>query len=158
MTTRRRALSPAEEMRVFWGIVVQPFVAGGLAFISVPALLLDRSGRTLAGGFPSDAIDAARSVAIGAALVALIVALAGALPTAVWLAKRRRVSLGEALLFGLGFGNLPFAVGAILAGTYGLSGVLRAMAFASLLGLAGAAAFWTIALREQNVSRPPNAA
>jgi flagellar biosynthesis component FlhA len=144
-------------MRVFWGIVVQPFVVGGLAFISFPALLLDRGGRTLAGGFPADVIDAARSVAIGAGLVALVVALLGALPTAVWLTKRRPVSLGEALLFGLVFGNIPFELGTILAGSYGVPGFVRGMAFSSLLGLAGAAAFWAIALRGQSVSRPPDA-
>jgi hypothetical protein len=142
-------------MRVFWGIVLQPFLVGGLAFLSFPVLLLDRRGRTLAGGVPADVIDAARSVAIGAGLVALLIALLGVLPTAVWLTKRRRVSLGEAILFGLGFGNLPFALGTILAGTYGVPGFVRGVVFSSLLGLAGAAAFWTIALRAQNLSRPP---
>jgi hypothetical protein len=155
--TRQRALSPAEEMRVFWGIVLQPFLVGGLAFLSFPVLLLDRRGRTLAGGFPADVIDAARSVAIGAGLVALLIALLGVLPTAVWLTKRRRVSLGEAILFGLGFGNLPLALGTIMAGTYGVPGFVRGVVFSSLLGLAGAAAFWTIALRAQNLSRPPEA-
>jgi hypothetical protein len=147
--TAQRTLTRAEEMRVFWGIAVQPLLAGALAFLSFPFLLLDRSGRTLAGGFPADVTDAARSVAIGAGLAAVPVTLLGVLPTAVWLMKRRRISLGQALLFGLGFGNLPFAVGSMLAGTYGVPGFVRGVAFSSLLGLAGAAAFWTIALRER---------
>ena len=140
---------------MFWGIVVQPFLAGALAFLSFPVLLLDRSGHTLAGGFPADGIDAARSVAIGAGLVALLIAVLGVLPTAVWLTKRGPVSLDRALLFGLAFGNLPFAIGTILAGTYGVPGFVRGAAFSSLLGLAGAAAFWAIALRGQNASPPP---
>jgi hypothetical protein len=36
-------------MRVLGGLVVQPFVAAGLAFFTFPLLLLDRDGYTLAG-------------------------------------------------------------------------------------------------------------
>jgi hypothetical protein len=147
-----RALTPTEEMWVLWGIAAQPFVAGALAFIAFPVLLLDRSGRTLAGAVATDVTHAALSVAIGAGMVAVVVALVGALPTATWLMKRRDVSLGVALLFGVAFGNVPFAVGASLAGAYGLPGLLRGLAFSSVLGVGGAAAFWAIALRRESVS------
>ncbi|HEX7020556.1 MAG TPA: hypothetical protein VF159_11115, partial [Gemmatimonadaceae bacterium] len=96
---------------------------------------------------PTNVADAAASVAVGTGLVALVVTLLGALPTAVWLMKRRRVSLSEALAFGLAFGNAPFLIGALLAGTYGVAGFIRGIAFSSLLGVIGAAVFWWIALR-----------
>ena len=144
-----RTLSSAEEMRVFAGMVVQPFLAAGLAFIGFPLFLLDLEGRTLAGGYPSDPTQAALSVAIGAGLVAGVVTLIGVLPTAVWLMKRRQLTLKETLMFGLGFGNLPYVLLAAAAGgkTYGPVGLLRGLAFASLLGLSGAALFWIITLR-----------
>jgi hypothetical protein len=78
-----RTLSPAEEMRMLGGMVVQPFVAAGLAFVTFPLLLLDREGQTLAGGFPADVTDAALSVAMGAGIVAGLIVLVGVLPVAV---------------------------------------------------------------------------
>ena len=57
-----RTLSSAEEMRVFAGMVVQPFLAAGLAFIGFPLFLLDLERRTLAGGYPSDPTQAARAI------------------------------------------------------------------------------------------------
>jgi hypothetical protein len=141
-----RALTPSEEMRFLVGVAVQPFVAAALGLIAFPVFLLDRNGQTLAGGSP-DLADAAGSVAAGVGLVALVVTLAGALPTAVWLLKRRPIPLSESLAFGVGFGNLPFAFGAVMAGTHGISGFIRGVAFSSLLGAAGGAVFWYIALR-----------
>lgn len=137
-TPTQRALSHAGEMRVFWGIVAQPFVVAAAAFVSFPVLLFGRNLRASGG---------ALGIAVEAGVVALLVALLGALPTAVWLMKRRDVSLGEALLFGVGFGNVPFVVGTLLAGSYGVEGFARGAVFSSLLGAAGAAAFWAIAFR-----------
>jgi hypothetical protein len=142
-----RSLSGSQERRLFAGFIVQPVLAGVLAFGVFPFLLLDRNGRTIAGGFPTDVSDAALSVAVSAAIVAFFITLVGALPIAVWLTKRRMVSLGESLLWGLGFGNVPIVLGTILAGTHGLEGFVRGAAFASLLGMAGAVTLWTIALR-----------
>jgi len=144
-------------MRLIAGLVVQPFLASGLAFAVFPVLLLDRSGRALAGGLPVDITDAARSVAIGAGLVAFFVTLLGALPTAVWLTKRKQVSLKEAVRFGLVFGNIPLIFGTLLAGSYGVGGFVRGMAFSSLLGVAGAAAFWAIAIRGEKFHGNPEA-
>lgn len=84
-----RSLSPLEEMRVLGGLVVQPFLAGAVAFVTSPLLLLDRHGQTLPGGYPADATDAALSVAFGAGIVAGIVTLLCVGPAAVWLMKRR---------------------------------------------------------------------
>jgi hypothetical protein len=141
-------------MKLLAGLVVQPFLAGGLAFFGFHVFLIDGNGRTLAGGVPSDLTDAAVSVAFGTGLVALLVTVVGVLPTAVFLTKRRQLSLREALLFGLGFGNLPYVLLAVAAGgTYGLAGLVRGVAFSSLLGLAGATVFWAIALRRQAASQ-----
>ena len=63
--------------------------------------------------------------------------------------KQRPVTLTQALLFGLGFANLPVVVGTVLAGGDGAAGAFRGFAFASLIGLTGAAAFWLISLRER---------
>lgn len=144
-----RTLNSAEEMRVLAGLLVQPFLAAGLAFIAFPLLLLDGNGRALAGGYPSDPTDAALSVAIGTFLVAGVVTLIGVLPTAVWIMKRHQLTLGETLVFGLGFGNLPYVLMAAAWGTHGQAGLLRGVAFASLLGLSGAALFWIMTLRPQ---------
>jgi hypothetical protein len=144
-----RTLNSAEEMRVLAGLLVQPFLAGGLAFIAFPLLLLDQDGRTLAGGYPSDPTDAALSVAMGTFVVAGVVTLFGVLPTAVWIIRRHQLSLTVTLVFGLGFGNLPYVLMAAAWGTHGQAGLLRGAAFASLLGLSGAALFWMMTLRPQ---------
>ena len=152
-----RTRHPSEELRLIGGLAIQPFLAGALTFVSFPIILLDRDGRTLAGGYPGDVTDAALSVALAASLVAALVTLVGVLPTALWLTKRRRVPLKDALLLGLGFGNLPYVVLTLLAGgTYGLAGLVRGVALSSLLGLAGAAVFWAIALRVGIVATTPS--
>jgi hypothetical protein len=148
MSNPVRTLSPAEEMKVFVGVIVQPLVAAWLAFIAFPIFLLDRNGHTLAGGVPSDRMGAAFSVAIVVGVVALLVTVVGALPAALWLMKRRRISLQEALLAGLGFGNLPFALGGLTAGIYGIAGLIRGLAFSSVLGAVCGGVFWCVALRE----------
>lgn len=143
-----RTLSRSEEMGLLGGAVLQPFLAAALAFATFPLLLLDGEGQTLAGGYPVDPTDAALSVAVAAGIVAAVVTMFGVLPTAVWLLKRRQPTLAESLLFGLGFGILPYVLmGTATGGTYGPSGLLRGLAFSSTLGLSGAAAFWVIALR-----------
>lgn len=153
MRAQHRASSSTKELRLLLGVFVQPFVAGGLAFLVSPLLLLDSSGQTLAGGFPANVADMARSVAVGAGLVALAVAMVGVLPLSLWLTNRRRVSLAEALLWGLALGNCPFVLGTLFAGSYGIEGIVRGLAFSSLLGVAGAAAFWAIAMRGFDAAR-----
>src|SRR5689334_21524487 len=88
------------------GLAIQPFLAAIVAFFAFPVFLLDRNGETLAGGHPYDSTDAAASVAFGTGLVALFMTIAAVLPTALWLTRRFQLSLRDALLFGLGFGNL----------------------------------------------------
>jgi hypothetical protein len=148
MRRQSRALSSSDEIKLLAGLAVQPFVASAVAFFSFPVFLLDGNGQTLAGGRPVDPTAAAVSVAIGTGLVALFVSVVGVLPTALWLTRRFQVSLRDALLFGLGFGNLSYALMALAAGgTYGLAGLARGVASSSLLGLSGATVFWAIAVR-----------
>jgi hypothetical protein len=145
-----RTLSPADELRVLGGLVVQPVLAAGLAFVTFPLLLLDRDGQTLAGGFPADATDAALSAAMGVGIVAGIIVLVAVLPVALWLLKRRGLTLKKTLIFGLVLGNLPYVLFGIAAGgTYGLTGLLRGVTFSSLIGVVGAALFWLISIRPQ---------
>src|SRR5436190_18426822 len=139
---------PSDEA-MFMGLIVQPFLAGVLAFALFPIILLDGSGRSIAGGYPTDVNDAAMSVAIAVAFISGVVSLLGVLPAALWITKRRQLAFSQTLLYGLGFGALTYFVLALLAGgrSYGADGLLRGVSFASVLGLAGAAAFWLIALR-----------
>src|SRR5262245_56061758 len=150
VTREVRTLSPSEEMRLAAGVLAQPFVAAIVAFLIFPAFLLDRSGHYLSGRIP-DTFVAARSAAFGAGLLAIVLTLLVALPAAVWLTKRKRVSLSQALLYGLGIGNLPMILGTIVLGAYGIEGFVRGVLFSSVLGMACAAMFWVIALRGQQV-------
>lgn len=133
-------------MRVLRGLLVQPFVCAGLAFVAFRVFLLDWGGQTLAGGSPSDVTDAALSVSAGVGLVAAIVSLA-ALPIAMWVIERRDLTLRQTMSWGIGIGNLPSVPFTAFGGAYGLAGLVRVIAFSSLLGLAGAACFWLISVR-----------
>jgi hypothetical protein len=148
LTKSVHLLMSSAAMRWFAGVAIQPFLASACAFFMFPVLLLDEHGETLAGGRPADSTEAALSVALVTGVLALFVGFAGAITAAAWRTRRGFVPLGEALLFGLGFGNLPFVMLAVAAGgTYGVDGLLRGVAFSSMLGLTGATVFWAIALR-----------
>lgn len=90
---------------------------------------------------------------LDASIVAGVVTLVGVLPTAVWLIKRRDLTLTPGLLFGLGFGNLSYALMAAAAGsTYGIEGLVRGVVFSSLPDLGSGALFWAIALRARKAA------
>ena len=139
MIPKPRTITPADEKRLFAGLAVQPVLAGVVTVLGAQLF------------FPSvaNAIGDPREVALGLALyvsiAALVITTLCVFPTVVWWVKHRRVSLVLALCFGLGFGNLPFAVLVALSG--GNADLLRGHAFASVVGLVGAAAFWLIAIR-----------
>jgi hypothetical protein len=66
--------------------------------------------------------------------------------------KRRDLTLKKTLMFGLGFGNLPYVLlGVAAGGTYGVTGLLRGVMLSSLIGLVGAALFWLISIQPQTV-------
>ena len=150
-----RTLTSGDEMKLFAGFAVQPFLAAAVAFVTFPYVLLDQNGANFKGGFPSDPTDAAISVALGAGIGAFFVTLLGVFPTAVWFVKRRPLPLRHALLFGLVFGNLPVVLGTLLSGGSGAAGPLRPLVMASILGVVGAAVFWAISIRGRDFSREP---
>lgn len=147
-----RRLTPKNEMRLFAGLVVQPFLAAAVAFVAFPFLLVDGRGRPLADPSHVPGLnDAAITVALGTGIVALAVTMVFVWPIAVWLTRRRQLSFGDSLLFGLTFGNLTYFL--LVAATgwriYSATNLMQGMAFSSLLGLTGAAAFWFLALRRR---------
>jgi hypothetical protein len=156
-----RTLTAAEEMRLAAGFVVQPFVAGLMAFVSFPFLEFGRDF-----GFTPDLRGAAVSVALGTFLFAIAITLVVAAPTAVWVLKRREVTFKRALLFGLAIGNLPVVAGAVLAGFQrlvlsasrpaNLWAAVGTVLFSSLIGLTCAAVFWAISVRGRDFSRDPD--
>jgi hypothetical protein len=143
-------LTPKNEMRLFAGLVVQPFLAAAVAFFAFPFLLVDGRGRPPAnsGHLPS-VTDAAISAALGTGIVALAVTMVFVWPIAVWLTKRRQLSLGDSLLFGLAFGNLTYVLLVVATGwrVSGVASLMQGVAFSSLLGLTSASAFWFLTLR-----------
>lgn len=148
-----RTLTPAEEMRIVTGVAVQPFVAGLTAVCAFPLLTAGRDAADVAASrAPHLSANGAGSVAFATGVVALFVAAVAAAPIAVWLLKRRGVSLVEALAFGVGLGDFVFAIGEVLIGRNGVVGIVRGAAFSALIGLSGAAVFWEIALRSRDGS------
>ena len=89
MRHKPRTLTPSQEGRLFVGLLLQPFVAGGVAFVLFRLVLLDRAGRTLAGSTPDDPGGAAFAVAISTGIVAFMATLLLALPAVVWLLLRQ---------------------------------------------------------------------
>ena len=136
-------------MQLLAGLAVQPFVAAGVAFASFRFVMLDLDGRTPGGG-RVDTMDAAVSVAFGVGIAAFFLAIVAVFPV-FYLAKRGPISLRVALLFGLGFGNLPVLLPMALSGP-GEAG-FRPIIFASMIGAACAAAFWKISIRGRDFSR-----
>lgn len=150
MTHAPRTLTAAEEMRLCVGFVAQPFVAGVVAFVSFPFLML---GRAQSG--TDDQTGAAVSVGLGTFVLAIGVTLVVVVPTAIWVLKRRALTFKRALLCGLAIGNVPVAIGGALAG-FAEPGAVGAVVFASLIGVTGAAVFWAISIRGRDFSRDPD--
>ncbi len=143
MTPQPRTLSVSEELRIFLGLLVQPFVTAGLAFVTYP--LMERSGRAIyGGGSGGNLTQAAIAEAFSVSIAAFFVTIAAAFPAAVWVLKRYPLTPWRALLSGVLLGNIPSVLGTILLGSYGLAGFVRVVIFASFLGIGGATAFWTI--------------
>ena len=146
---KARSLTPKEEMRLFKGFAVQPFLAAAVAFFSFPLLLMGRGGTVF---------DPLWQVALGVAIYvwvgALVITIFCVVPTTLWVVKRIRVSVVQSLAWGFAFANLPFAIITIGNGR-GDSALLSRHAFVTLIGLAGATAFWAIAIRGKDLSRDP---
>lgn len=143
MTPEPRTLSVSEEVRIFLGLLVQPFVAAGLTFVAYP--LMDRSGRAIYGGIDPDPMRSAIALALYVGFAAFFVTILAAFPAAVWVLKRYPLTLRRTLLWGVLLCNILSVLGTIVTGPgYGFAGFVRVVLFASFLGLGGATAFWAI--------------
>jgi flagellar biogenesis protein FliO len=150
MTPRPRTLSLREEMRIFLGLLIQPIVAAVLGFITFP--LLEWSHPLLQSDVSvSGSIQPAIAEGIAVSMAASLVTLLAAFPAAVWVLKRYQFTLGRAVMSGLVLGNLIPAIAIVLCASYGLLGLVRLIVFGSLLGVAGAVAFWMVWVRTGSV-------
>jgi len=125
------------------GVLVFPLVAFGI------------------GGRAADMLDGAIAFGLGMGIASIFVTGFGAFPLLVWLLKRGPVTLRQSLLAGAALGNLPvilivirlLSMGAgweevFVGGRDWLFGAIRAVLFASTIGLASAAVFWVVAGRQ----------
>ena len=147
-------LTPKQEMRVLFGLFVQPFAAAATAFLLFPAL---NYGARPGGIYQSrTSADAPLSLAGAAALAAVFVVVFAALPAIDWMSRRRPLTLPASLVAGTLLGNIPAAVilllvavnggGALPSGFAALAfSLLRSLAFGSCVGIVCGAAFWAIA-------------
>lgn len=144
-----RTLTRAEENRITAGLIVQPLVAAVVTFLTFPLMFLNSDGTTMFhGSRPESATDAAMALAVATGFVALIVAFFLVWPIATYLIRRRQLTLGDTLLWGLAFGNLTHGVVIVLVRAGGEFDLfLRNILFSSLLGAVGAVAFWYLAIR-----------
>lgn len=143
MARALRTLTPTDEKRLFAGFAVQPFLAAGLTVVLYSYVY--------EGGRPPTGVSTAKAaLAHGAyfGVAALLITIACAFPTVVWLVKRRPVPLVLALAFGLVVGNVPVVIAALRGG-----GGFRLHVLASVLGVAGAAVFWLISIRGHDFGR-----
>jgi hypothetical protein len=122
-------------------------------------------------GTPS--ADGAASLALSVGIIALVMAIFGAVPAVAWLTRRGSASLPGLLAAGAVIGNVPIAV--IIAGTVlvqsvrgGLSrdvftlwggpfGIGRAIALGLFFGMASAVFLWVIAIRPRPLRRARDA-
>jgi hypothetical protein len=158
-TQRPRRALMSDDSRVVLGLILLPFIAAVLGFVSFPAF--DASGRALGlyQGAPLNNIDAAISVSAGVFLVASVVTICGA-PIVWWLKRRGPLTLPRLLVTGAIVANLTLlvmmlwivSVTELREPFYSRAGALRAIVFTSYIGLGCAAVFWTIV---SPTRRPP---
>ena len=161
-------------MRMMGAYVLMPFVAFVLAYVAEMTLWGHAgtyvTGTTVhTGGSAPAAI--ALSLAMAAALMAVFVTIFGAVPLVLWLIRRGRVSLRQALIAGAALGNAPAAVLLVLIlihhigrGTmpdnpgdvwYGARGAFRTITEGMFVGMGCAAVFWVLAIRGTEVDKGP---
>ena len=150
-------MTPQDEMRVMFAFALQPLVAGILAFCLFP--IIDYTSRWTDGARP---VDAAVSVGFGAALAAVFVVLAVAVPAFVWLRRRGPITHRQTLISGALIGNAPavlILIGQLMSSAargegprlamspHGAPGLVRAIALGTLIGAACAEVFWRMTRR-----------
>jgi hypothetical protein len=157
-----RTLSPRTELRMVAAFALMPLAAGVL--MAGLCLALWGTGYDIfEGGRPRDPMPAAVSLGMGAAVIAVVVTVFGAVPAVAWLAGRGPLSLRRLLVLGAALGNAPFAIivlgvlgtqlakGTLTRGVggawFGTPGAVRAIVVGLILGMSSAALFWFIAVR-----------
>jgi hypothetical protein len=146
-------LSGRKDARLLLGMAVQPIVAGLLGFVTFP--MFEATNTALNLGRASDPLDAAVSLSLGLAIAASAITLFVAFPIIAWRLNRGPVALQETLITGAAVGNVPLLVIAGLAtitdnvasNSAGSLVLLRGIIAGSFFGIAGAAAFWVVAIR-----------
>jgi hypothetical protein len=111
----------------------------------------------------ADPVDAAIAFAAGVAIVALIMTVAGGVPTVAWLLTRGNVSLKQIIIAAVALGNAPFAISAAAVVLFylvggatstdvgyvlfdGPVGAVRAVVIGSVMGFASGVIFWAVVL------------
>ena len=158
--TESRSLTREGELKVLLGFAAQPFAATLIAFALFP--IVEITGRGLYGGYPSDRLDAAVSMAFGVGVAALPVTVFVAVPVFLRLLRRGHISQAEVMCWGALLGNIPSALIVLsLAAqllrsgasadldnlTYGVPGAARAIILGAIVGAGSASIFWWIAGR-----------
>jgi hypothetical protein len=153
--------------RLLAAFAVLPVADALIAFFAFPAVW------RLSGEFQlADSFQAARTVAVVAGVLGLLVTLSGGVPVVFWLMKRGPVSFEQILIAGVALGNAPFVVFvlalipfAILHLTEGtmsqhlsplselLAGTVRAIGMGSVMGMASAVVFWFLGIRDTDIAR-----
>ena len=158
-------VSPRTELRLVAGFALLPPAAGLLMFVT--CLAMWSTGTWALEGSPG--LDAALSLGLAIAVIALIVSAFGAVPAVVALIRRGPISFRTLVLVAIALGNVPFAiiVGAIVVtqlarGTLspdvailwlGWSGTIRAICLGTWLGAACAAVLWFVGIRGTELER-----
>jgi hypothetical protein len=127
-------------MRLLTGLALQPIVTAGVAFLLFP---LSGGAHAAASGSGSVA-DAAIAIGFTVGLVSVPLVVFAVVPVILWLRRYGRLTVASSLVGGVVFGNVPIAIGWLLAGTYGPLQTARTVAYASAIGLTGAAVFWLV--------------
>ena len=143
-----------------------------LAFLLMPPA----SAAAAAAVFPLVALEGARSGGVGvfaflAAVAAVVVVPAGAVPAFLTLKRRGRITLSQTLYAGAALGNAPGALFAVMTAFFALlhvvsgtisqhlaplssllAGALRIVVLGTAVGTISAAVFWFVGLRGSDLA------
>jgi hypothetical protein len=156
-----RPASRLDRLRLVLGFAILPAAAAILAFWVHRVVW---SSGPYDGARWSDPVDAAIAFAAGVAVIAVIVTVAGAVPTISWLLTQDHVSLKQILIARVALGNAPFAIvvaGVLLLNLAGPTtsadvahvlsgppmGAVRAIVIGSAIGVVSGIVFWAVAIR-----------
>lgn len=139
------------------GLAVQPFVT---TLLGASVFLLDHARLAFSNERLADPIEAATAFGVLVGIFGLVVTAFGAYPALRWLVKHGPVTRRQTLISGALLGNVPavlimgaIAISRVRQGTmlgffdfvYDPAGVVRLIAFGTLIGAASAAVFWWFA-------------